>query len=57
MAELNPKTPAGAHERRFLHLSQDQNGTWLGRFAAGPGQGDLIRAVIAAGAAPRPGSP
>jgi hypothetical protein len=55
VAELNPKTPAGGHERRFLHLSQDQNGTWLGRFAAGPGQGDLIRAVIAAGAAPRPG--
>ena len=55
VAELNPKTPAGAHERRFLHMSRDSTGAWVGRFAAGPGQGDVIKAVITAGSAPRPG--
>ncbi len=55
VAELNPRTPAGAHERRFLHLSQDADGSWLGRFGCGPAQGALIKAVISAWSKPRPG--
>ena len=53
--ELNPKTPAGAHERRFLYASPDANGNLVGKFACGATQGALILAVLAAGNAPRPG--
>ncbi len=53
--ELNPKTPAGAHERRFLYASPDANGNLVGKFACAATQGALILAVLAAGNAPRPG--
>jgi hypothetical protein len=53
--ELNPKAPPGGHEQRFLYMSQDLNGNWLGRFSCGQTQGALLRAAIAAGARPRPG--
>ena len=47
--ELNPKTPAGAHERRFLYASPDANGNLVGKFACGATHGALILAVLAAG--------
>ena len=53
--ELNPKTPAGAHERRFLYASPDANGNLVGKFACGATQGALILAVLAAGNGLRPG--
>ena len=53
--ELNPKTPAGAHERRFLYASPDANGNLVGKFACGATHGALILAVLAAGNALRPG--
>ena len=53
--ELNPKTPAGAHERRYLCASPDSNGNLVGKFACGATQGALILAVLAAWNAPRPG--
>ena len=53
--ELNPKTPAGAHERRFLYASPDANGNLVGKFACGATQGALILAVLAAGNRLRPG--
>jgi hypothetical protein len=52
---LNPKTPTGAHERRFLHLSRQFDGSWRGRFECGAAQGAFIKAVLAAVAVPRPG--
>ena len=52
--ELNPKTPAGAHERRFLYASPDANGNLVGKFACGATQGALILAVLAAGNGLRP---
>src|SRR3954467_15794086 len=53
--KLNPKTPAGAHERRFLHATPDRDGTVVGKFACGATQGALLLAVLAASNAPRPG--
>ena len=53
--ELNPKEPAGAHERRFLYASAGRDGTVVGKFACGATQGALILAVLAARNAPRPG--
>ena len=53
--ELNPKEPAGAHERRFLYASTDSNGSLVGKFACGATQGALILAVLAAWNARRPG--
>ena len=53
--ELNPKTPAGAHERRFLYASPDANGNLVGKFACAATQGALILAVLAAGNGLRPG--
>ena len=53
--EPNPKTPAGAHERRFLYASPDANGNLVGEFACGATQGALILAVLAAGNGLRPG--
>ncbi|MBV8928237.1 MAG: hypothetical protein JO152_03825, partial [Mycobacteriaceae bacterium] len=53
--ELNPKEPAGAHERRFLYASAAKDGSVVGKFACGATQGALILGVLAAGNAPRPG--
>ena len=53
---LNPKTPKGAHERRYLHMSRTPDGAWRGRFECGSAQGAFIKAVLAAFAAPRPGA-
>ena len=55
MRTLNPPDPKGAHERRYLHMSQLPDGTWRGRFACGPAQGLLIKRALAAFTAPRPG--
>src|SRR5205085_1678348 len=55
VAELNPASPNGAHERRYLHMSQLPSGEWRGRFSCGPAQGLLIKRALAAWAAPRPG--
>ncbi len=52
---LNPPSPAGAHERRFLHMSQLPGGAWVGRFECGPAQGLFIKRAVAAWSAPRPG--
>ncbi len=53
---LNPKTPKGAHERRYLHMSRTPDGAWRGRFECGSAQGAFIKAVLAAFAAPRAGA-
>ena len=52
---LDPPSPEGAHERRYLHLSQLPDGSLVGRFACGPAQALAFQAVIEAGAAPQPG--
>ncbi|MGZ4612566.1 MAG: hypothetical protein ACXV1K_05245 [Kineosporiaceae bacterium] len=52
---LDPPSPEGAHERRYLHLSQLPDGSLVGRFACGPAQALAFQAVIEAGAAPSPG--
>jgi hypothetical protein len=52
---LNPPSPDGAHERRYLHLSVLADGSLLGNFACGPEQALALTAAIAAGAAPHPG--
>src|SRR3954452_15641636 len=52
---LNPKTPRGAHERRYFFMSQTREGAWRGRFECGPAQGAFIKSVLAAFAVPRPG--
>jgi len=53
---LDPPTPDGAHERRYLHLSPLPDGSLVGKFACGPAQALAFQAVIAAAAAPQPGS-
>ena len=53
---LNPPDPKGAHERRFLHMSQLPDGTWRARFECGPEQGLRIKRALAAFSAPRPGT-
>jgi Domain of unknown function (DUF222) len=55
LEHLDPPSPAGAHERRYLHLSRLPDGSLRGRFACGPAQALTLTAVIAAGAAPQPG--
>ncbi len=52
---LNPATPDGAHERRYLHLGVLPDGSLVGKFACGPVQGLALQAAISAGAVPRPG--
>jgi hypothetical protein len=53
--QVDPRSPDGAHERRFLSLTWAPDGSLLGRFACGPAQGLLLSAVVEAAAAPRPG--
>jgi hypothetical protein len=53
--QLNPVSPNGAHQRRYLYLSPLPDGSLLGKFACGPAQAALLRAAVTAGAAPRPG--
>ena len=53
---LNPPDPKGAHERRYLHMSQLPDGTWRARFECGPEQGLRIKRALAAFSAPRPGT-
>ncbi|MGZ4611851.1 MAG: DUF222 domain-containing protein [Kineosporiaceae bacterium] len=53
---LDPPSPEGAHEGRYLHLSHLPGGSLRGTFACGPAQALAFEAVIAAGAAPSPGS-
>ena len=55
VAWLDPATAGGAHERRFLHMSQLPDGSWRGRFACGPEQGLRLKRILAAGSAPRLG--
>src|SRR4051794_2063680 len=52
---LNPPGPDGAHQRRYLTLSQLADGSLQGRFSCGPAQALKLLAVVAALAAPRPG--
>ncbi|MGZ4613359.1 MAG: hypothetical protein ACXV1K_09360 [Kineosporiaceae bacterium] len=52
---LDPPSPEGAHEGRYLHLSHLPDGSLRGRFACGPAQALAFETVIAAGAAPSPG--
>ena len=61
-ADVEPRpTPKGAHERRFLHMSQLPNGTWRGRFACGPAAGTADQAgpgrVLPRPAPARPSTP
>ena len=56
VATLNPPDPKGAHERRYLHMSQLPDGTWRARFECGPEQGLRIKRALAAFSAPRPGT-
>ncbi len=53
---LNAPNPKGAHERRFLFMSQLPDGSWRGRFECGPEQGLRIKRALAAFSAPRPGA-
>ena len=53
---LNPPEPKGAHERRYLHMSQLPDGTWRARFECGPEQGLRIKRALDAFCAPRPGN-
>ncbi len=53
---LDPPSPDGAHQRRYLHLAQLPDGSLIGKFACGPAQALAFAAIIAAGAAPRPGT-
>ena len=53
---LNAPDPKGAHERRFLFMSQLPDGSWRGRFECGPEQGLRIKRALAAFSAPRPGA-
>jgi hypothetical protein len=55
VATLNPPDPAGAHERRFLFMSQLPSGEWRGRFSCGPDQGLRLKRALAAWSAPRHG--
>jgi hypothetical protein len=55
VATLNPPDPKGAHERRYLNMSQLPSGEWRGRFSCGPAQGLLIKRALTAFGAPRPG--
>src|SRR4051812_3593318 len=52
---LNPPSPDGAHQRRYLHLSRLADGSLYGTFFCGPAQALTLTTVIAALAAPRPG--
>ena len=54
--QLNPPAPDGAHHRRYLHLSPLPDGSLYGKFFCGPAQALKLTAVIAALAAPRPGT-
>src|SRR3954447_16272839 len=56
VATLNQPSPKGAHERRYLHMSQLPDGTWVGRFSCGPAQGLVIKRALNAGATRRPGN-
>ena len=53
---LNAPNPKGAHERRYLFMSQLPDGSWRGRFECGPEQGLRIKRALAAFSAPRPGA-
>ncbi|MGZ4612526.1 MAG: hypothetical protein ACXV1K_05045, partial [Kineosporiaceae bacterium] len=52
---LNPASPEGAHDRRYLHLGMLPDGSMIGKFACGPVQALALQAAISAGARPRPG--
>lgn len=52
---LDPPTPDGAHERRYLYWSRLPDGSLVGKFACGPEQGHVITSVLDALAKPRPG--
>src|SRR5213075_2589214 len=49
---LNPPSPDGAHQRRYLHLSALADGSLYGKFFCGPAQALHLTAIIAALAAP-----
>jgi hypothetical protein len=53
--QLNPPSPDGAHQRRYLHLSPLADGSLYGTFFCGPAQALQLRAIVAALAAPSPG--
>ena len=53
---LNPPSPDGAHQRRYLQLSPLADGSLYGKFFCGPAQALHLTAIITALAAPRPGS-
>ncbi|HVN13624.1 MAG TPA: DUF222 domain-containing protein, partial [Kineosporiaceae bacterium] len=53
---LDPPSPDGAHQRRYLHLARLPDGSLIGKFACGPAQALAFTAIITAGAAPRPGT-
>jgi hypothetical protein len=55
VATLNPPSPNGAHQRRYLHMSQLPGGEWVGKFSCGPAQGLRLKRALAAWSAPRPG--
>jgi hypothetical protein len=49
VATVNPPDPKGAHEQRYLHMSQLPDGRWVGKLACGPEQGlRLKRAALGA---------
>ncbi|MGZ4649688.1 MAG: hypothetical protein ACXV3A_04025, partial [Kineosporiaceae bacterium] len=52
---LNPASPEGAHDRRYLHLGMLPDGSMIGKFACGPVQALALQAAISAGARLRPG--
>ena len=55
VATLKPPDPKGAHEQRYLHMSQLPDGRWVGKFSCGPDQGLRLKRGLAAFSEPRPG--